>query len=250
MFQWFVATCIIPLLSKHIRNCNFEGEFHEDEFFTPFALYEAIRVTDFKNDFYHYRQRTESIMHSCKNIKQRAEALCFVSKELKTFAKEHCQNMNNVLRDTFEKYSEHLSSRSQNLYEQELSQSKRKCLFIFSQNSIASNYGVGTYINQLVQCFESTEWNVHVVTLYGTSQELVFSIKGEAAYYTFPKPLSSYEERYEKSIFFYLASKIAIKRKVYCHFNFADNKTLAMLFKEYLQAVNILTFHFSDWSFD
>ena len=251
--------CYVPMVCSNLYRTafikahpqlHFEGEFHEDEYFTPFALYEATRVTDFKKDFYHYRQRTESIMHSCKNIKQRAESLCFVSKELKAFVKEQCEKIDNILRETFEQYSEHLSSRSQNLYEQELSHSKRKCLFIFSQYSVAANYGVGTYINQLVQCFDSTEWDVHVIILYGTSQELVFTIKGEAVYYTFPKPLSSYEERYDKSIFFYLASRIAIKRKVYCHFNFADNKTLAMLFKEHLQAVNVLTFHYSDWSFD
>lgn len=251
--------CYVPMVCSNLYRStfikehqllHFEGEFHEDEYFTPFALYEAIRVTDLKNDFYQYRQRPESIMHSNENIRQRAESLYCISKVLETFCKEHCANMNNAFRETVEQYGEYLSSRAQNLYEQELSHSKRKCLFIFSQNSIASNYGVGTYINQLVQCFDLKEWDVHVITLHGTSPKLEFVLKKEVAYYTFPNVPYANEEKYEKSIFFYLASKIIDKRKIFCHFNFTGNKTLALLFKEHLLSVNILTFHFSDWSFD
>ena len=258
--------CYVPMVCSNLYRTafikahpqlHFEGEFHEDEYFTPFALYEATRVTDFKKDFYHYRQRTESIMHSCKNIKQRAESLCFVSKELKTFSKEHCEKMDNVLRVAFEQYSELLSFRSQNLYEQELSHSDKKCLFIFTGVSIAAKFGIGTYISQLVQCFDSAIWDVQVVTLYNTAPKIEFSIEKGIAWYYIPflndKILyteSIYGEEYNKSIFYYLASRIKKGRKTFCHFNFFYHKQLAVLFKEQLQAYIVYTLHCTNWSFE
>ena len=258
--------CYVPMVCSNLYRTDFikehpqlhfEGEFHEDEYFTPFALYEATRVTDFKKDFYLYRQREESIMHSCNNIKQRAEALCFVSKELKTFAKERCKKMDNILRGTFEKYSEHLSYRSQNLYEQELYHSDKKCLFIFTGVSIAAKFGIGTYISQLVQCFDSTIWDVQVVTLYKTAPKIEFSIEKGIAWYYIPlsnnqnfNPESIYKEEYNKSIFYYLASRINKGRKIFCHFNFFYHKQLAIQFKEQLQAYIVYTLHCTNWSFE
>lgn len=56
---------------------QFEGQFHEDEYFSPYALYYAERVVDFKSDFYYYRQHEHSIMHS-DNLKERAESLWWI----------------------------------------------------------------------------------------------------------------------------------------------------------------------------
>ena len=87
--------CYVPMVCGNLYRTTFikahpqmkfEGEFHEDEFFTPIALYEAIRVTDFQKDFYHYRQRPESIMHRYDNIGQRIEALEYIIKQQKIFA--------------------------------------------------------------------------------------------------------------------------------------------------------------------
>ena len=108
--------CYVPMVCSNLYRTafikahpqlHFEGEFHEDEYFTPFALYEATRVTDFKKDFYYYRQRTESIMHSCKNIKQRAESLCFVSNALQSFIKDDQHNIDVLLKESLERYIIH-----------------------------------------------------------------------------------------------------------------------------------------------
>lgn len=50
----------------------FKYSYHEDEYFTPYALYYADRVTFFKEAFYYYRQREGSIMRSV-NYKIRAK---------------------------------------------------------------------------------------------------------------------------------------------------------------------------------
>jgi len=93
--------CYVPMVCGNLYRTafikahpqlHFEGEFHEDEYFTPFALYEATRVTDFKKDFYYYRQRPESIMHKGDNINLRIEALKRIINYQKAFADQLPQN--------------------------------------------------------------------------------------------------------------------------------------------------------------
>lgn len=93
--------CYVPMVCGNLYRTafikahpqlHFEGEFHEDEYFTPFALYEATRVTDFKKDFYHYRQRPESIMHKGDNINLRIKALKCIINYQKAFADQLPQN--------------------------------------------------------------------------------------------------------------------------------------------------------------
>lgn len=93
--------CYVPMVCGNLYRTafikahpqlHFVGEFHEDEYFTPFALYEATRVTDFKKDFYYYRQRPESIMHKGDNINLRIEALKRIINYQKAFADQLPQN--------------------------------------------------------------------------------------------------------------------------------------------------------------
>lgn len=93
--------CYVPMVCSNLYRTafikthpqlHFEGEFHEDEYFTPFALYEATRVTDFKKDFYLYRQRPDSIMHKDDNINLRIEALKCIINYQKAFTDQLPQN--------------------------------------------------------------------------------------------------------------------------------------------------------------
>lgn len=133
----------------------------------------------------------------------------------------------------------------------------RKQLFIFSRESIGNKYGIGTYLRQLVQCFDLKEWMVSVVSLYANVSEILLEEKEGVFYYSIPYPSvnvvttggNSVESRYHKSVFYYLASRVQY-RQVFCHFNFVHVYDLAMLFKQKLNSTNVFTLHYMGWSFD
>lgn len=233
----------------------FDAALHEDEYFTPYALFFAKRVIDIKFDLYFYRQHPGSIMHS-DNLKLRAEALWFIGDKLSDFAgkviSKYCE-----IGLALQKQANVLCNRAKEIYEKVLSTSPKKCLFIFSEESIAGRYGVGTYISQLIQCFDTDCWDIHVVTLYASKPDVQWKIENNIVYYEISRAIAtefiqteSNEKLYCKSIFYYLASRLVSKRAIYCHFNFANYYDLAMLFRQQLQAKIIFTLHYTDWSFD
>lgn len=256
--------CYVPMVCGnlyrtafvHEYGLHFEGNYHEDEYFTPYALYHARRVAELRGDFYYYRQRENSIMHRPDNLKERAEALQDIGRKLKQFAADHANRMDSLLRTMYEAYAEGLRRRSQNLYEAWLQASRRKCLLIFTEESIASRYGVGTYIRQLLLCFEPEEWDVLVVTLRAHGKDMDFSMENGTAYYAFPSPSGASasfghkEEIYEKSVFYYLAARLGEGKEVYCHLNYSHHRLLAKMCRERLQAFTVFTLHYTDWSFD
>lgn len=67
---------------------QFEGRYHEDELFTPLAMYHAKRIIDFKDDFYFYRQRATSIMHS-DNTHLRSDLLVKISNTFLSFVENN-----------------------------------------------------------------------------------------------------------------------------------------------------------------
>ena len=45
----------------------------------------------------------------------------------------------------------------------ELSHSTKNYIFIFQEESIAIQYGIGTYTHTLLKCFDTSLWNVNVI---------------------------------------------------------------------------------------
>lgn len=235
---------------------HFEALFHEDEFFTPYALYYAGCVTDFKEDFYYYRQRPDSIMHNDSNLKDRAESLWFIGNKLHEFAKTVCLT-EGMMEDIYTRHGDFLCNSAQDLYEKMMERSSRKCLFIFSESGIGAQYGIGTYIAQLIACFSPSEWDVNVVTLQTQTEKVSWQMKEGVAYYEIPLPCEmwcqtslSRREKYSKSVFYYLSARMPRPKQVYCHFNFFGSDSLATWCKEKWQARIFFTLHYTDWSFD
>lgn len=258
--------CYTPMVcgnlyrSAFIRqnHLHFEATFHEDEYFTPYALFYANKVIDFKDDFYFYRQHPDSIMHVGNNLKKRSESLCFISLGLKKFVKEKITRKEcSEIELTFLQQADFLCEHAQYLYEKELYSSSKKCLFIFSEASTAAQYGVGTYVRQLAQCFDLSEWDVNVIVLHSPCKEVQWDIKDGVACYEIPIPDEMQysgsaldEKAYCKGVFYYLVTRLTFPKDIYCHFNFVSHYDLALLFKEKLQARVVFTLHYTDWSFD
>lgn len=133
----------------------------------------------------------------------------------------------------------------------------KKYILIFQEESIAIQYGIGTYTHTLLKCFDTSLWNVNVITLHKGKDCVSFYTENGVGYYEFPIPKEQflsgnpyYEEIYFRSVFYYLASQLNDECKVYCHFNFTRHQVLAECFKEYMDAFITYTFHYADWKFD
>ena len=153
-------------------------------------------------------------------------------------------------------YDNHYSS-EQYKHEEELRHSAKRYIFIFQEESIAVQYGIGTYTHTLLECFDSSKWNINVITLHKGKDDVSFRLENGIGYYDFPIPKEQflsgnpyYEELYFRSVFYYLASRLNKESKVYCHFNFTRHQVLAECFKKYMSAFVTYTFHYADWKFD
>ena len=262
---WQECGCYVPMVCGNLyrtafireHGLHFEGNYHEDEYFTPYALYYARRVAELKEDFYFYRQRDNSIMHNPDNRKARAEALYHVGQELKQFAAAQISPRDIMLMETYKSYGDYLCLRSQNIYENALKSSNCKCMLSISEDCIAARYGVGTYIKYLSHCFEPSQWDVILITIYSSQgKDVEFSFIDGKACYKFPifesqlSRLASYGENYIKSIFYYMATRIPLNKRPFCHFHFAHHRALAALFKKRMHAHILFTLHYMDWCLD
>ena len=235
---------------------HFEGTFHEDEFFTPYALYAAERVIDFKDDFYFYRQRPGSIMNS-DNLADRAVALITIGNALMDFTDKEIRGKEEPgIERAFRKQARLLNRRGQSL-ERRMEVPAKKCLLTFYEDSMAANYGVGTYIRQLTACFDPAEWDVHVFELNASARELVYEKQEGVTYHRFPVTeenqhsfTAENDEWYYRGICYYLGARFGSRTQVYGHFHFAIHSRLASFLKERLHAKIVFTVHYTDWSFD
>lgn len=97
---------------------GFEGAFHEDEFFTPQAMFYAKRIIDFKDDFYFYRQRPHSIMHSDNNF-LRAESLIHICNTFIAFVETNISDTTLDFCYYLLRYTLHLYKRALYQYKQQ-----------------------------------------------------------------------------------------------------------------------------------
>lgn len=237
---------------------HFEGATHDADYFTPYALYVAERVVYYPHDFYFYRQHEVSIMHSKDKLRERAESLSCIEKELRKFIDVHIVEQEcDEIKQAYRNLATKLNTYTQDVYEEAFANSSRKCLFIISGVSIGNQYGVGTYVCQLAQCFSPEEWDITIIYLHSKENTINWKLENQIAYYEIPVPLEMQtfgadidDMRYYRGIYYYFASHMLAQREVYCHFNFARHYHLALLFKENLNAKILFTLHYTEWSFE
>ncbi len=249
--------CYVPMVCgnlyrttfvKEDTSLHFSGTFHEDEYFTPFALYQAKCVTDLKKDFYYYRQHPKSIMHRQDNLEQRIAALQLVIDAQNTLASS-LVHIN--FKQALQKNISRLSQNVQKLQGCPPINIEKKQLLLFTRKNRASRYGVGTYVKQLVSSIDLSIWDVHVIELYADTSDYRFEEKDGIWHSHFPAPDSNKadtDEIYQTSIFYWIAIHYP-SNNLYCHFNFTADRTLALLLKEKLNANTIFTLHYMEWKF-
>lgn len=237
---------------------HFECTTHDADYFTPYALYVAERVVYYPHDFYFHRQHEASIMHYKDKLRERVESLSFIEKELRKFIDVHIIEQEcDEIKQAYRNLATNLNTYTQDVYEEAFANSSRKCLFIISGVSIGNQYGVGTYVYQLAQCFSPEDWDITIISLHSRKNTISWKLENQIVYYEIPAPLEMHtfgadidDIRYYRGVFYYFASHMLTSREVYCHFNFARHYHLALLFKESLKAKILFTLHYTEWSFE
>lgn len=240
------------------NNLFFEGEFHEDEFFMPPSLKYADVVCHLSSSAYFYRMRSNSIMHDVVNFQRRSFALGGIISSFRSQLAENNEISTNVrYARAFARHIKALRGKARTLFESYLSTSNKNVVLILSEKGISSNYGIGTYINQLSTSFKNTSWDIIQVKLDAPDvMDVEFSISEDLPCYSFSSyigpggiPNSNDRECYQIGIFYFLATIIGDRQKIVCHLNTFNYEHLVKYLKERLQARIIFTVHYTNWAF-
>lgn len=258
--------CSYPMVAGNLyrrsfiedNGIEFKGEFHEDEYFTPYSLIYAVKVSLLPYALYYYRKRPNSIMHSEGNLKARALALgyiagCFAD----TLTKDEELMANTRYARALYTHIGNLRNEAAELYDYYLIRSQKDLILIQSERSISSQYGIGTYVRHLCEVLiDSCRDVIQVELNVYDAINVAFSVKNGLPCYAFPKsgiPNSGDSERneakYQMGVFYYFASRIGNGRKILCHFNAFNYETLAGLLRERLHARIVFTVHYTNWGF-
>jgi glycosyltransferase len=130
----------------------------------------------------------------------------------------------------------------------------KKELYIFNNVSPAIQYGIGTYIGQLIEALKNTEWKLNLVYLYAQGSEA--QILEKESYRQIIIPCSP--ENQLKNIQYYAKTVAYILKDIIpkdsgteyiFHLNFMIDSYFIKCLKKQFRSKFILVCHYTDWSF-
>lgn len=132
-----------------------------------------------------------------------------------------------------------------------------KHLYIFNTNRRGSQYGIGTYTDQLIQCAFTMGMAITIVELESSSE--VFTVKHQKGvrhilipHPVFPTPsndILKYDEVYQQNITYILKDYITESENNIFHLNRMNLLSLTKDLKSHFSGKIILTVHYTEWSF-
>lgn len=133
-----------------------------------------------------------------------------------------------------------------------------KCIFLFDEESRSTKYGIGTYVNQLTDALQDTEWQVVRVRVFAETKEALMVRQDEKAVYIQAGGFKSrnYQandamKRYYHNLFFVLYPYLKSVNTPLFHLNAMHSEALADRLKHGFPESSVrLTVHYTNWSFD
>lgn len=128
-----------------------------------------------------------------------------------------------------------------------------KQIYLINTNNRAANYGIGTYINQIIMCLSQiTSLCLTVVELDSDEKEITLVEQGNVRYLKFPQVSSSlyntYTYRYNRNISYLLSLYVDETIQCIFHFNYLYHASLAGCIKSrFPEASIVLTIHYFNW---
>lgn len=131
---------------------------------------------------------------------------------------------------------------------------KNKKIYVFSGTSRAANYGIGTYMEQLIKALKTSHLEFNLVYLYARENEIKIREKDGYHQIDIPSPALHHinANRYYMRNVAYLLREIIQKERgieYIFHLNFMTNPLLVRQLKKLFKCKIILVAHYTNWSF-
>mgnify|MGYP005931412461 CR=1 FL=1 len=129
-------------------------------------------------------------------------------------------------------------------------------LFIIDNGGISLQYGIGTYLNELVGALENSNFEIVIVEIFSYHSSIEKVVKGHCTYLYLPdwsqecKLEIDYEYQYLRNVVAYLAihfNSDSDNIPIF-HLNFVNSYFIKTL-KRYIDCFVIVTIHFTPWDF-
>lgn len=124
----------------------------------------------------------------------------------------------------------------------------RNELFIFNDDSVASGYGVGTYLREYLYCLDQMGISVNLIELNSTQQ--TFNIQESSIkHFYFPNSSHGTSKKYFQSVLRLLRLYISNTQRLIFHLNYEYAEFLVDELKLYFPNSKVIaTIHYSYWS--
>lgn len=127
-----------------------------------------------------------------------------------------------------------------------------KNIYIFNAVNRASVYGVGTYLDQLIESLISCKCSITIVNLFTVDDEII--IEEKIGYKQISIPFLAERDLIIRECYFHRITYILmefIPTNVQCifHFNYRVNSSLLLNLKNAFNCKIIITIHYTKWSF-
>ena len=131
---------------------------------------------------------------------------------------------------------------------------KKQKIYIFNKTSRASIFGIGTYINQLIDCLKTTNIDFSIIHIFSGEQEASIIEKDGYQQVSIPQinALGSKSNEYYNRNLVYLLKEFIPEEKdtqYIFHLNFMTNSELVINLRKMFKCKIIIVTHYTDWSF-
>ena len=127
-----------------------------------------------------------------------------------------------------------------------------KQIYLFTEKIKADTYGIGTYIEQLSNCF-STENGIklNIINLRSNRKEFYREDKNGINYFYIPKVFDfDSQDFYYRNVFYLIHPYISPQSNIIFHFNLVEQIVLVDYISKYFTTAKFcITIHFFNWSF-
>ncbi len=130
-------------------------------------------------------------------------------------------------------------------------------LYIFSENTYGSIYGIGTYVRELVCALSGRLSSITVIHLYNEGEHIMMKDKQGIRYWDFPAPIVAYRAMdnkdlrrlYFRNIAYLLRLHIRERKDIVFHLNYHHNMDLVNELRSSFDCRIIAVAHYSEWGF-
>lgn len=121
----------------------------------------------------------------------------------------------------------------------------QKHIYFLNENNTGALYGVGTYMNHLLQVLPPERFRITILYLYTHFEELTVKNNGNIRSIYFPEPPTRTKPvQYHRSIFYILFPYIEKEEENILHLNFRSCIDLVALLRQHFSFKVVLTWHF------